>query len=272
MDRSKTLTNSKDSTLKAFVQLNLANAYFLEGELGKARETYQKLTGIGYTGYEDIVTTNIDYIQSLENDPDFIGIESGKVLQIGTTGSFSDKDGNVYSWKIMKDKKKWMTKNLNLEVKDSWCYKGKPANCDKYGRLYTWEAAKQACKQLGDGWKLPTDEDWKEMAGFYGGYDYSKEAYQALLNGGSSGFNALLGGTRDTGGSFLNLGAYGGYWSATETGGGSAYFYDFYGDVRVCSEQPRVRALGCLCVASRTRLFDYLAISNFHVLIPKITV
>jgi hypothetical protein len=39
---------------------------------------------------------------------------------------------------------KWMTKNLNVETADSWCYDDNPVNCNRYGRLYTWEAAKSA--------------------------------------------------------------------------------------------------------------------------------
>ena len=62
-----------------------------------------------------------------------------------------DRDGNVYGFEPMKDGKVWMTKNLNLNlnIKGSYCYDDKPANCDTYGRLYTWEAAKEGCKMLG---------------------------------------------------------------------------------------------------------------------------
>ena len=47
------------------------------------------------------------------------------------------------------------------------------SNCEEYGRLYTWEAAKRACESLGKGWRLPTDEEWKVLANSVGGYyDY----------------------------------------------------------------------------------------------------
>ena len=38
----------------------------------------------------------------------------------------------------------WMAENLNYEVVDSWCYENKSSNCNKYGRLYNWEAANKA--------------------------------------------------------------------------------------------------------------------------------
>ncbi|MDR0331592.1 MAG: hypothetical protein LBH93_07790, partial [Chitinispirillales bacterium] len=39
----------------------------------------------------------------------------------------------------------WTRQNLNIETPDSWCYGDAPDSCEKYGRLYTWEAAKNAC-------------------------------------------------------------------------------------------------------------------------------
>jgi len=132
----------------------------------------------------------------------------------------------------MLDGKRWMTQNLNIKVTDSHCYDEKEANCGRYGRLYTWEAAKKACNMLGDGWRLPTNDEWREMAKQYGGvHDDSgntgKSAYKALLEGGNSEFNALLGGSRDSDGKYLRLDAHGFYWSATEGDTGGAWFFNF---------------------------------------------
>ena len=41
--------------------------------------------------------------------------------------------------------------NLNYEVEGSSCYNNDSTNCIKHGRLYTWEAAQQACAALGEG-------------------------------------------------------------------------------------------------------------------------
>jgi len=56
---------------------------------------------------------------------------------------------------------KWMSRNLNIKTAGSWCYGNSTANCDKYGRLYTWTAAKKACQSIG--WRLPTDENWEAL-------------------------------------------------------------------------------------------------------------
>ena len=50
---------------------------------------------------------------------------------------------------------------LNYQIEDkSWCYDNLDRNCDKYGRLYIYEAALEACP---DGWHLPSDEEWKML-------------------------------------------------------------------------------------------------------------
>ncbi len=46
--------------------------------------------------------------------------------------------------------------------------------------------------------------------------DGGKAAYKALQTGGSSGFNALLGGNRTQNGEYARLEAHGFYWTATE--------------------------------------------------------
>lgn len=53
----------------------------------------------------------------------------------------------------------WSAKNLDLEVDGAICYNNEPANCQKYGRLYTWRAAKKACAKLGG--RLPTQKEWE---------------------------------------------------------------------------------------------------------------
>ena len=109
--------------------------------------------------------------------------------------------GTTYSSKRMADGKQWTTQNLNVNTVPSYCYEDAEPNCRRYGRLYTWESARRGCQSLGDGWRLPTDDEWRQMAKHYGGVsedsdDSGKAAYKALLTGGSSGFNALLGGGR----------------------------------------------------------------------------
>ena len=133
----------------------------------------------------------------------------------------------------MADGKEWTTENLNVVSGRSYCYDDSEANCRRYGRLYTWQSALQACRALGAAWRLPTNEEWRQLGNRYGGIrqesaDLGKAAYVALIAGGSSGFNALYGGGRsDKSGEYERLEAHGFYWSATESGPDRAWFYNF---------------------------------------------
>jgi uncharacterized protein (TIGR02145 family) len=127
--------------------------------------------------------------------------------------------------KQMPDGRLWTTVNLNRPAaKPSYCYGGSKANCRQYGRLYGWNAAQAACPAaLGKGWRLPTDAEWRALAKHYGGVssdspDQGKAAYKALLTGGESGFNSVLGGGRSSSGEYARIDAHGFYWTATELG------------------------------------------------------
>ena len=133
----------------------------------------------------------------------------------------------------MPDGKEWTTTNLNVNTDPSYCYDDAERNCRRFGRLYTWESARRACPGLGAGWRLPTDDEWRQLAKQFGGVyedakDKGKAAYTALLTGGRSGFNALLGGGRVSDAEqYARLDAHGFYWTASETSPGTALFYNF---------------------------------------------
>lgn len=126
--------------------------------------------------------------------------------EITVTGRVSDPSGNVYPFRVLGDGKKWITRNLNYPISGSACYDNLPVNCDQYGRHYNWDLAREACKSLGVPWRLPTAEDYKQLASIYG-YDPQVEQnggneweqmqldlYNALIDGGESGFDGQLGG------------------------------------------------------------------------------
>ena len=88
--------------------------------------------------------------------------------------------------------------------------------------MYTWESARQGCQSLGDGWRLPADDEWRQMAKHYAGVsedsdDRGKAVYKALMIGGASGFDALLGGGGSDEGQYARLEAHGLYWTASES-------------------------------------------------------
>ena len=41
----------------------------------------------------------------------------------------------------------WMVNNLNVKVPGSYCYDDREENCERFGRLYTWEAATNITKE-----------------------------------------------------------------------------------------------------------------------------
>lgn len=149
------------------------------------------------------------------------------------TSTLRDRDGNIYTIRIMADNKTWMTSNLNINIPGSYDYENAEQKNNQYGRLYTWKPAQEGCKLLGEGWRVPTNEEWQKMAKWYGGVrgdsdDDGKAAYQALIDGGNAAFNAVYGGSRDSAdGSYARVGAHGFYWTATESDVANAWLYNF---------------------------------------------
>jgi len=148
-------------------------------------------------------------------------------------GIYTDyRDGQTYKWIKIGDQV-WMAENLNYKTGNSWCYKNKIDNCNKFGRLYNWNAAKNACPT---GWYLPSENEWKTLEMHLGmspreaddtglrGTDEGKKLKSATgwRNSGNGtnevDFNALPGGYRSYSGNFSNLGNYGRWWSAPEYG------------------------------------------------------
>jgi uncharacterized protein (TIGR02145 family) len=132
----------------------------------------------------------------------------------------------------MADGREWSARNLAVSIDHSYCYEGGQHNCDRYGRLYTWEAAQRACLMLGNGWRLPTDGEWLQMAKPFGGafgdsVDDGKGAYAALVTGGKSGLDIVFGGNRNPDGSFARIDAHGLYWTSSTSESGGHYFYNF---------------------------------------------
>jgi uncharacterized protein (TIGR02145 family) len=143
-----------------------------------------------------------------------------------------DKDGNSYPVTRMADGKDWTTKNIAIDVPGSFCYDNLKINCDRYGQLYTWVTAVTVCTQLGDGWRLPTSDEWKNLAKYYGGVfddsnDSGRAAYLALMDGGFSQFNALLGGGSDPNGGYKRIEAHGFYWTSSGSSDSTAWFGNF---------------------------------------------
>ena len=182
------------------------------------------------------------------------------VIAVGTAcsahRSAGDSNAPTFASTRMLDGKQWMTENLNVPAAESYCYDDTGTNCSGYGRLYSWSSAQRACESVGSGWRLPTNDEWQRMAKHYGGIrddstDGGKAAYASLVIGGSSGFNALLGGGRAPDGQYARLAAHGFYWTASATGLGSAWFYNFGQGSRYLNRHDdgeKARAFSVRCV------------------------
>jgi uncharacterized protein (TIGR02145 family) len=142
------------------------------------------------------------------------------------------RDGKVYRT-VKIGTQTWMAENLNYNASGSECYGNSEANCQKYGRLYNWRTAMEACPA---GWHLPGSAEWEtlyrvmdsnvnmkdnrpsKMAGKYlkaasGWNPYNK--YIPVNGTDKLGFSALPGGKKYySRNSFSNLGDYGYWWAA----------------------------------------------------------
>ncbi len=129
-------------------------------------------------------------------------------LNAQETSFIDSRDGNVYKI-ISIGNQVWMGENLNFETENSWIYSNKNKNANKYGRLYSYEAALNACPA---GWHLPSDKEWQELINHYGG---DLEAGLALRIDGTSAFNAHYGGFMNKDGQFFDQGHNVNFWTAT---------------------------------------------------------
>ena len=75
-----------------------------------------------------------------------------------STGVVYDAHGNAYKTRKIGDYV-WTLQNLKTPS-GSACYKNQQANCDKYGRYYTWAMAMVSYPR---GWHLPNKKEWKNL-------------------------------------------------------------------------------------------------------------
>ncbi len=153
-----------------------------------------------------------------DNDDDYY-CSNGTAMK--EYGFVTDEDGQDYKT-VEIGTQIWMAENLNYEVEGSECYDKKPANCDKYGRLYDWHTAMTACPP---DWHLPNNAEWTTLMDFVGGRSTASKYLKATSgwerNGNKSGngtnafgFSALPGGGGDSGGN--GGGNYGSWWSSSD--------------------------------------------------------
>ena len=142
------------------------------------------------------------------------------------------RDGQTYKT-VTIETQTWMAKNLNYETSESYCYNDSAAYCAKYGRLYTWEEAMEACP---DGWHLPSGSEWEKLFTAVGGKSTAGKALKSQSgwyskgNGTDAfGFSALPAGDRGYDGYINSEGINANFWSSTKFNGNIAYdMYLYY--------------------------------------------
>lgn len=134
------------------------------------------------------------------------------LIEVGE--NFTDpRDKTVYPT-VKIGKQIWMSKNLSYKLADkSWAYNDDETKVDTYGRLYLWEALKDA---IPAGWHLPTDEEWKTLEKTLGmtetdlnkiGYEIERGTNQGtqLKAGGKAKLNFPAAGFRRDDGKFEGI-------------------------------------------------------------------
>ena len=173
-------------------------------------------------------------IKSLLRKPLLFGLLSCLVVSCGK-GSFTDpRDGNEYKT-VKIGKQTWMAENLSYKPSNGnyWVYDNNSSNIATYGYLYDWQTALNVCPS---GWRLPSDDDWKELIDYIGDDAVGKLKGTGTIEAGTglwhypnkgatnkTGFNALPGGFRHHSGTFHNVQHSGYWWSATELDTGNAW-------------------------------------------------
>jgi uncharacterized protein (TIGR02145 family) len=109
-----------------------------------------------------------------------------------------------------------------------------------YGNLYNWYAVADSRGLCPTGWQVPTDAEWTILTTNLGGESVAggrlkstSSSYWGSTNTNAdnlTGFSALPGGERSTGGSNVNIGNAASFWSATDNGSNAWFRYLRYND------------------------------------------
>ena len=135
-----------------------------------------------------------------------------------------ERDGQVYKT-IQIGEQTWMAENMNYKTTtDSYCYDDDSLNCNIYGRLYTWDAAMDACP---DGWVLPSVADFETLVESAGGLSNAGSNLKVDANLWSDGmkgvdeyaFAALPAGYLANNSVYYDLSENSIFWSSNETDG-----------------------------------------------------
>lgn len=166
----------------------------------------------------------------------------------------SDKDGNSYRC-IQLGKLTWLADNLNLHLKGtSACFQNQDAYCARFGKLYYFTGAQDACQRLGPGWRLPSEAEWEELFRMYDPISDLKKGsakvFRALLRDGDSGFEVRGGGYFTPASGFTGVYYDASFWTSSTAGTAEASQIIFLGRNKEAyiGLAEKGFALSCRCV------------------------
>lgn len=202
--------------------------------------------GVSWTGPLKSVEGNVDHaIEEGENqmiwnvtaDLDvFFG--DSIVFRVGSGTQIDEQLIDIRDGKSYKTAKigtqVWMAENLSFDYPGSSYYKNQKVYIEKYGRLYSWDAAQHACPKA---WHLPSDDEWEDLIFYSGGKKKAGIYLKSTLGwikSKSPGFNrdqftALPGGYSKDTDLFKDAGTKAYWWTADDpyTSGSSTTYSPF---------------------------------------------
>ena len=211
-----------DSETKAAIE-EWQIAATADGTLDSIRKNVERL------GYADEVPAFEKYIEafgdtvilsssSKDVEPAETSSSSSKVPEPAEGTLTDSRDGQTYRT-VKIGNQVWMAENLNFETDSSYCYNDSAEYCAKYGRLYEWSAAMDACPS---GWHLPDTAEWRMLLAAVGG-----DSIAGMKLKSTSGWNSDGNGTDDFGFTVLPAGGWdnkmfegeaAGFWSSVGYG------------------------------------------------------
>jgi uncharacterized protein (TIGR02145 family) len=174
-----------------------------------------------------------------------------------TSTMTDNRDGKIYKT-VTIGNQTWMAENLDYATNyGSWCYNNNNKNCEKFGKLYNWETAKDGCPS---GWHLPSEAELDLLIKYLGGWEvagaklksnsYWRTKHDSLTNYAyvdvdddagpnattkrdsilinSSNFNGLAGGGYYIGNIFDYIGRYGTWWTTSKFNEYNSCYYYIY--------------------------------------------
>jgi uncharacterized protein (TIGR02145 family) len=193
-------------------------------------------------------SSSYDSSSSVGSSSSIAGLSSS-VTNVNNETFLDSRDNNTYKWVEIGDQI-WMGENLNYGAEGSKCYGegGKvydknyeeitlssseiQTNCDRYGRLYDWATAMEACPY---GWHLPSNAEWEKLLRHVDGTNGTESPYNSPMAGkllkATSGWNDKPGGTSGNGTDAFGFSALpGGSGSPPGSYGSSNYSFSNVGD------------------------------------------